>query len=132
MSNSIEKTFDVGDISMTSAAVGSKIGDKAEDTDDSKPLLLGNNNSEKINLNIWNAPIISGFISFKQILGPNFAKAIYVLLILTLCFTLAQVSAYLLDLLLKSSVCTCKQQDFNVVAGCNLIKYANRSTLGSW
>ena len=95
MSNSLDKEgyLEHENLSLpSSAAIGNnKPVDKADD--DQRPLLeLTPKSTNKINLNIWDAPIISGFVSFKEILGENLVKALYVLLMLTMTFMLAQVN----------------------------------------
>ena len=95
MSNSLDKpAYSKDETSITSSAAaigGNKPVDKA--VGDKQPLLeLPQKFTKKtLNLNIWDAPIISGFVSFKEILGQNLGKALYVLLMLTLTFMLAQV-----------------------------------------
>ena len=97
MSNSLDQTaYLSNETSMSSqAAVGHKQPvDKASgnNKNDKQPLLeIPQKSKNKLNLNIWDAPIISGFVSFKEILGDNLGRALYVLLMLTLTFMLAQV-----------------------------------------
>lgn len=103
MCESLDKTaYPKESISISSsAAIGNnKTGDKADD-EDKEPLLKqlsSATNKNKLNLNIWDAPIISGFVSFKEILGNNFYVAIYVLFILTITFMLAQIAMWLLGI----------------------------------
>ncbi len=90
MSNSLDKSL--GDKSDAMLRPNSK--NKTPNTNDDFGPLLENKSNHYGTLsryNILNAPIIAGFVKFKEILGENFWKAIYVLFTLTIVFMLAQV-----------------------------------------
>eukprot|EP01084_Bolivina_argentea_P261245 441400_1 len=66
-----------------------------EITKDSKTPLI-KQKSAFLSMKLWNASIISGFVSMKKTLGTNFGTALQILILLATVFMFSQVSRYLL------------------------------------